>query len=95
MTDPVSNKRRSFLTAVSGLISSRLLAADAASPRVSEQAQLAINGGKPVRSTPLSSSYPGTQFYDVPADVDLAAGPWTVLVWCQTFGVPVANATPV
>lgn len=34
----------------------------------------------------------GTQYYDVPADVD--AGPdWTILVWCETFGVPVANAT--
>ena len=36
----------------------------------------------------------GTQFYEVPAGVDLEAGPWTVLVWCQTFAVPVANATP-
>ena len=36
----------------------------------------------------------GTQFYDVPRSVDLAAGEWTVLVWCQTFGVPVAHATP-
>ena len=34
----------------------------------------------------------GTQYYDVPEDVD--AGPdWTVLIWCETFGVPVANAT--
>jgi hypothetical protein len=36
----------------------------------------------------------GTQFYEVPAGVDLENGPWTVLVWCQTFAVPVANATP-
>jgi hypothetical protein len=36
----------------------------------------------------------GSQFYDAPDDVDLAAGPWTVLVWCETFDVPVANATP-
>ena len=36
----------------------------------------------------------GTQFYDVPSSVDITSGPWTVLVWCQTFGVPVANATP-
>jgi hypothetical protein len=36
----------------------------------------------------------GTQFYDVPAGVDLETGPWTVLVWCQTFAVPVANTTP-
>ena len=36
----------------------------------------------------------GTQYYDVPANVDIEHGPWTVLVWCQTFGVPVATATP-
>lgn len=36
----------------------------------------------------------GTQYYDVPVEADLANGAWTVLVWCQTFGVPVANATP-
>ena len=36
----------------------------------------------------------GTQFYDVPAGVNLEDGPWTVLVWCQTFAVPVAGATP-
>jgi hypothetical protein len=36
----------------------------------------------------------GTQYYDLPAGIDLEAGPWTVLVWCQTFGVPVAHATP-
>jgi Electron transfer DM13 len=36
----------------------------------------------------------GTQFYDVPPDVDLSAGAWSVLVWCQTFGVPIATATP-
>jgi hypothetical protein len=36
----------------------------------------------------------GTQFYEVPAGVDLKDGPWTVLVWCQTFAVPVANSTP-
>jgi hypothetical protein len=36
----------------------------------------------------------GTQFYEVPAGVDLENGPWTVLVWCQTFAVPVANSTP-
>lgn len=36
----------------------------------------------------------GTQFYDVPPGINLASGTWTVLVWCQTFGVPVATATP-
>jgi hypothetical protein len=36
----------------------------------------------------------GTLFYDVPAGIDLENGPWTVLVWCQTFAVPVANSTP-
>jgi len=36
----------------------------------------------------------GTQFYDVPGDLDITSGAWTVLIWCQTFGVPVANATP-
>jgi hypothetical protein len=36
----------------------------------------------------------GTQFYEVPDGVDLENGPWTVLVWCQTFAVPVAGATP-
>jgi hypothetical protein len=35
----------------------------------------------------------GTQFYEVPAGVALEEGAWTVLVWCQTFGVPIANAT--
>ena len=36
----------------------------------------------------------GTQFYEVPDGVDLEDGPWTVLVWCQTFAVPVAGSTP-
>jgi hypothetical protein len=36
----------------------------------------------------------GTQFYEVAAGLELDSGPWTVLIWCQTFGVPVANATP-
>jgi hypothetical protein len=36
----------------------------------------------------------GTQFYEVPADVALGDGEWTVLIWCATFGVPVARATP-
>ena len=37
----------------------------------------------------------GTQFYDAPSSVDLTKGDWTVLVWCETFDVPVANATPI
>ena len=36
----------------------------------------------------------GTQYYEVPAGTDLGQGPWTVLVWCQTFAVPVAGSTP-
>jgi hypothetical protein len=36
----------------------------------------------------------GTQFYEVSGGVNLEHGPWTVLVWCQTFAVPVAGATP-
>jgi hypothetical protein len=35
----------------------------------------------------------GTQYYDVPADRDDVGPGWTVLVWCNAFGVPVANAT--
>lgn len=37
----------------------------------------------------------GTQFYDAPNAIDLSSGQWTVLVWCETFDVPVANATPI
>jgi hypothetical protein len=36
----------------------------------------------------------GSQFYDVAPQTDLGAGRWTVLIWCQTFSVPIANATP-
>lgn len=36
----------------------------------------------------------GTQYYDVPEGTAVAPGAWTVLVWCQTFEVPVAGATP-
>ena len=35
----------------------------------------------------------GNQNYEVPAGVDLTSGTWTVLVWCETFVVEVANAT--
>ncbi|MFA5883234.1 MAG: DM13 domain-containing protein [Acidimicrobiia bacterium] len=37
----------------------------------------------------------GTQFYDVPRDVAVDEGEWTVLVWCKRFAVPVAAAVPV
>ncbi len=35
----------------------------------------------------------GNQNYTLPAAVDLTVGSWTVLVWCETFVVEVANAT--
>ena len=35
----------------------------------------------------------GTQYYAVPAGAEAGSGDWTVLVWCQTFDVPVAGAT--
>jgi hypothetical protein len=35
----------------------------------------------------------GNQNYTVPDGVDLTTGTWTVLVWCETFDVEVANAT--
>ena len=30
-----------------------------------------------------------------PRSTTSATGEWTVLIWCQTFSVPIANATPV
>jgi hypothetical protein len=36
----------------------------------------------------------GTQFYDVPRDVDPTDGEWTVLIWCRVFAVPIAAAVP-
>jgi hypothetical protein len=37
----------------------------------------------------------GTQYYDVPPELDPSTGAWSVLIWCQTFGVPIATTTPV
>lgn len=50
-----------------------------------------IDGG--VRLAALRGNR-GTQFYDVPTGTDLGEGTWTVLVWCETFDVPVARSTP-
>ena len=36
----------------------------------------------------------GDQFDEVPAGINLGDGVWTLLVWCETFDVPIANATP-
>jgi hypothetical protein len=36
----------------------------------------------------------GTQYYEVPGDTINGDEPWTVLVWCAVFDVPIANATP-
>lgn len=35
----------------------------------------------------------GDQNYEVSADAALGAGPLTVLIWCEVFAVPVANAS--
>jgi hypothetical protein len=34
----------------------------------------------------------GTQYYEVPSSLDFGNGEWTVLIWCQVFDVPIANA---
>jgi len=41
-----------------------------------------------------SAGNKGTQCYAVPRGTEVTSGLWTVLVWCQTFDVPVAGATP-
>ena len=48
--------------------------------------------GDGVYVAPLTAER-GNQNYEVPAEVDLTSGTWTVLVWCETFAVEVANAT--
>jgi hypothetical protein len=52
--------------------------------------QRATSGGTYV--APLTAER-GNQNYEVPDGVDLTTGTWTVLVWCETFVVEVANAT--
>lgn len=52
--------------------------------------QRSLGGGTHI--APLTAER-GNQNYEVPADLDLTDGTWTVLVWCDTFSVEVANAT--
>ena len=52
--------------------------------------QRSLDGGTFI--APLTAER-GNQNYEVPAGLDLTSGPWTVLVWCDTFSVEVANAT--
>ena len=35
----------------------------------------------------------GNQTYDLPDDFELAPGEWTILVWCEAFGVEFVAAT--
>ena len=48
--------------------------------------------GGAIYVAPLTAEQ-GNQNYELPAGVDLRSGTWTVLVWCETFTVEVANAT--
>src|SRR5437879_2937004 len=48
--------RRSFLAAIPAMAVAPLSSA-------AETHELAVNGGTPVRTTPLTTEYPGTQFY--------------------------------
>lgn len=52
--------------------------------------QRSTGGGTYV--APLAAEQ-GNQNYTVPAGVDITEGTWTVLVWCDTYSVEVANAT--
>lgn len=52
--------------------------------------QRGLGGGHHVASLTAER---GNQNYTVPDGVDLETGEWTVLVWCETFVVEVANAT--
>ena len=48
--------------------------------------------GGSIYVAPLTAEQ-GNQNYSVPGGVDITTGTWTVLVWCETFTVEVANAT--
>ena len=65
MNNNVAN-RREFLEAVGALGAASILAGTGGAPALGAEGQekLAIQGGKPVRSTPLHSRPFGPQFYD-------------------------------
>jgi hypothetical protein len=35
----------------------------------------------------------GNQTYEIPANFEVSAGPWTALVWCEAFTVEFVGAT--